>query len=113
MLLPEWGSCGLRAPDKFEITLQTNGQVGGLDARFQTLENKLDAKTSSARSGRVSGNRGKKGKSSKATKLRFQGIRSKNVGLPDAEVARKRGDDAVRNTFGDFVLPLTRFISID
>ena len=77
------------------------------------LENKLDAKTSLTRSGRVSGNRGKKGKSSKATKLRFQGIRSKNVGLLSADVARKRGDVAVRNTFRDFVLPLTGFISID
>ena len=105
MLLPEWWSCGLRSRDKFEITFQTYVQVGGLDARFQMLENKLDAKTSSTRSGRVSGNCGKKSKSSKAMKLRFQGIRSKNVGLPGAEVAQKRGDVAVRNTFRDFVLP--------
>ena len=58
------------------------------------FEDKLDAKTSSVRSGsgRLSGNGGKKGKK---TKLMFQGIRFKNVGLPGADAARKRGDDVM------------------
>ena len=61
------------------------------------LENKLDAKTSSVRNGseRLSENGGKKGKSSKKRKLRFQGIRSKNVGLPGADAARQRRDDVM------------------
>ena len=97
MLLREWQSSGWSSHDKFEITHQTNGQVGGLDARFQVLENKLDAKTSSVQSGsgRLLENGGKKGKALKKTKLRFQGIRSKNVRLPGTDAARKRGDVAM------------------
>ena len=61
------------------------------------LENKLDGKSSSVRSGseRLSENGGKKGKSSKKTKLRIQGIRSKNVGLSGGDSTRKRGDVAM------------------
>ena len=43
-------------------------------------------------------------------KLRSQGIRSKKVGLPDAETVRKRGDVAGRNAFRDYVLRMKGII---
>ena len=99
--------------DQFEITLQTNGQVGGLEVWFQGLENKLDVNPSSVRSGtrRLSEGRGNKGKSSRRAKPRsLRGMHAKIVGLSDAKVARKRGNVEVRIAFRDFVLRLTRLI---
>ena len=106
------------APYKFEIISQTNGQVGGLNTRFQVLEKKLDAKTSSVQSGtgRLPENRGMKGKSPKKGKLRSQGIRSKNVKLPGAGATQNRGDVAVavRTKYISRIRsPADRFIFID
>ena len=79
------------------ITLQTNGQVGGLETQLRELENKLDVKSSSVRNGtrRRLEDRDKNGISSRKTKHRSQGVHAKTIGLSDAEVARKRGNDEV------------------
>ncbi len=63
-------------------------------AQFQGLEANSDVKSSSVRSGtrRQSEGRGKKGKSSRRTKVTSQGIHAKIVGLSDVEAARKRGN---------------------
>ena len=77
----------------------------------------LDVKCSSVQSGtgRLSENRGMKGKSSKKGKLRSQGIRSEIVGLPGAGATQNRGNVtvAVRSTFSGIRLPPDRFIFID
>ena len=73
----------------------------------------MDVKSSSVRSGtgRLSENRGKKSKSWKRMKLRSQGIRSKIVGFPGTEAARKRGDVAVQSAFRYYVLPMEGMIA--
>ena len=75
--------------------------------RFQVLVNNADVKLTSVQRGirQLLKNRGKKGKTSKKTKLKFQGIRSKEVRLTGADAARKRGDVAVRRAFQNYVLP--------
>ena len=77
----------------------------------------MDVKTSSVQSGtgRLSENRGKKGKSPKKGTLRSQGIRSKNVRFPGARATQNRGDVAVavRSTFSRISSPPDRFIFTD
>ena len=99
------GGKRLKLFDQFEITLQTNGKVGGLQAQFQGLENKLDLKSTSVQSGtrRLSEDRDMKGKLSRKPKVRFQRMRAKDVGLSDAEPARKRGNVEVCSALRYFV----------